>query len=80
MLFLILLLSLAGCGHLTWNLKAHEEIHCREFGITDKSQWEYVYASAAETERVCREKTKLIFVEGCAQQVGSSCYIYLPKD
>ena len=75
-LWLVLLLS--GCGHLNLNLKAHEEEHCEEFGVTDKSKWNYVYASAAETTRTCQQKTGLIFVDGCAQKVGYECYIHLP--
>lgn len=76
---LLSILFIAGCGHLTMDLKAHEENHCREFGIP-QSAWRYEYASADETTRVCREKTKLAFVSACAQRVWSECVIRLPKE
>jgi hypothetical protein len=75
MKYALLTLLLAGCGHIVLDLKAHEEEHCREFGVPE-SGWVYHYTP--NVNAICREKTGLIFVDGCAESIGNVCSIYLP--
>lgn len=77
MRFLLGLVSLllVGCGHLTFDLKAHEEAHCREFGAK-----EVVYHYEEDAAGICRAKTGLIFVDGCAELwTDGTCHMWLPE-
>ena len=69
------IVTLTGCGHLTFDLKGHEQDHCREHHIPPH-QWVYHYTDDAPA--ICRVKTGLIFVEGCAVPSGGECHIWLP--
>ena len=68
---------LTGCGHLTFNLKAHEEHHCRDDFKIPQSHWHYYYRD--NVVEVCQILTGLVFVDACAESIDGECYIYLPQ-
>lgn len=71
---------LAGCAHPTFDLRSHEENHCREFNVP-REQWIYRYDSPAAVSRACRDTgyPGTLFVDACAQRVKGDCIIRLPK-
>jgi len=72
---LFLLSLLFGPAHLTLDLKAHEEQHCREFNIP-QDKWIYNYTD--ESFSICGKAVGGI-AEGCAISDGTTCTIVLPK-
>ena len=75
MLSVIALLS--ACAHPTFDLLAHEESHCREWGTAERSRLVHHFTDDAAS--ICRAKTGKLFVDACAQMGGDGyCHMWLP--
>lgn len=82
MIFIGILLAIfsASSGHLAGeNLMAHEENHCREFGIPPE-RWRVEYGEPFSVSHRCRDYGAPLIVDGCAVPLADGdCLILYPK-
>jgi hypothetical protein len=71
-----LLAILLSPAHLTFDLKAHEEEHCRTTFSVPQEYWVYIYTD--EASKICSEAVGG-YAHGCAIKRENHCEIILPK-